>query len=113
MQTEGRYKVQVIDRALAILEVLAGEGPALTLAELATRMKLPKSTMLRLLGVLQQHRFVHREPRSGDYQLGLKLVELGAIASAQLDFVNRARPHLHRLMSVTGETVFLSVLDGG
>ena len=112
MQTEQRYKVQVIDRALAILEVLAADGPALTLAELAGRIKLPKSTVLRLLSVLQQHRFVDREPRSGDYRLGLKLVELGASASSQLDFVDRARPYLKHLMDTTGETVFLSVLDG-
>jgi DNA-binding IclR family transcriptional regulator len=112
MQTEARYKVQVIDRALAILEVLAAEGPALTLAELAGRIKLPKSTVLRLLSVLQQHRFVDRESRSGDYRLGLKLVELGASAASQLNFVERARPHLNRLMAATGETVFLSVLDG-
>ena len=112
MQTEARYKVQVIDRALAILEVLAAEGPALTLAELAGRIKLPKSTVLRLLSVLQQHRFVDRESRSGDYRLGLKLVELGASAASQPNFVERARPHLNRLMAATGETVFLSVLDG-
>jgi len=112
MQTRGRYKVQVIDRALAILEVLADEGPALTLAELAGRIRLPKSTVLRLLNVLRQHRFVARDSRSGDYSLGLKLVELGTCASSQLDFVERARPHLDRLMAATSETVFLSVLDG-
>jgi DNA-binding IclR family transcriptional regulator len=112
MQSETRYKVQVIDRALAIIEVLAAEGPALTLAELAARIELPKSTVLRLLNVLQRHRFVEREPRSGDYRLGLKLVELGSAASAQLDFVERARPWLRRLLDATGETVFLSVLDG-
>jgi DNA-binding IclR family transcriptional regulator len=112
MQTTGRYKVQVIDRALAILEVLADEGPALTLAELARRIRLPKSTVLRLLNVLWQHRFVARDSRAGDYRLGLKLVELGTCASSQLDFVERARPHLDRLMAATSETVFLSVLDG-
>lgn len=113
MQTEGgRYKVQVIDRALAILEMLADEGPALTLAELAGRIRLPKSTVLRLLNVLRQHRFVARDSRAGDYRLGLKLVELGTCASSQLDFVERARAHLDRLMVATGETVFLSVLDG-
>lgn len=111
MQT-AQYKVQVIDRALAILEVLAADGPALTLAELAGRIKLPKSTVLRLLSVLQQHRFVDKELRSGDYRLGLKLVELGASASSQMGFVERARPHLSRLLDAIGETVFLSVLDG-
>jgi len=112
MQSTNKYTVQVIDRALAILEVLADDGPALTLAELAGRIRLPKSTVLRLLNVLQQHRLVARDSRSGNYRLGLKLMELGTSAASQLDFVERARPHLNRLMATTGETVFLSVLDG-
>src|SRR5260221_10140061 len=106
------YKVQVIDRALALLEILAANGPAMTLAELARRVELPKSTALRLLAVLQRHRFVEREASTGDYRLGLKLLELGSQAAAQFDFGDRARPCLDRLMSSTGESVFLSVLDG-
>jgi IclR family transcriptional regulator, KDG regulon repressor len=106
------YKVQVIDRVLALLEILAANGPAMTLAELARRVDLPKSTVLRLLAVLQRHRFVERESSTGDYRLGLKLLELGSQAAAQFDFGDRARAYLDRLMSGTGESVFLSVLDG-
>ena len=107
------YRVQVIDRVLALLEILAANGPAMTLAELARAVHLPKSTALRLLAVLQRHRFVEREASTGDYRLGLKLLELGSQAAAQLDFGDRARPYLDRLMAATGESVFLSVLDGG
>src|SRR5882757_7077860 len=106
------YKVQVIDRVLALLEILAANGPAMTLAELARRVDLPKSTALRLLAVLQRHRFVERESSTGDYRLGLKLLELGSQAAAQFDFGDRAQPCLDRLMSSTGESVYLSVLDG-
>ena len=112
MMRHGTYKIQVIDRALAMLDLLATDGPALTLAELARRSKLPKSTSLRLLNVLQRHRFVDRDPRTGGYRLGLKLHELGSQAVAQFDFVERARPHLRRLMAASGESVFLAVLDG-
>ncbi|MDO8431889.1 MAG: helix-turn-helix domain-containing protein [Candidatus Binatus sp.] len=102
----------MIDRVLALLEILAANGPAMTLAELARRVELPKSTALRLLAVLQRHRFVERESSTGDYRLGLKLFELGSQAAAQFDFGDRAQPYLDRLMSSTGESVFLSVLDG-
>jgi len=112
MMRHATYKIQVIDRALAMLDLLATDGPALTLAELARRSKLPKSTSLRLLNVLQRHRFVDRDPRTGGYRLGLKLHELGSQAVAQFDFVERARPHLRRLMAASGESVFLAVLDG-
>ena len=106
------YKVQVIDRALAILEELARKGAPMALSELSATLKLPKTTVLRLLSVLQRHRFIDKDARSGDYRLGLKLVELGASASAQLDLIDRALPLMNRLMSATNESVLLSVLDG-
>jgi DNA-binding IclR family transcriptional regulator len=107
------YRVQVIDRVLGALEILAHDGPALTLGELSQRLGLPKSTMLRLLMVLEQHRFVQKDARSGVYRLGLKLFELGSRALAQLNLGDRAKPHLARLVFITSETAFLCVLDDG
>jgi IclR family KDG regulon transcriptional repressor len=107
------YRVQVLDRALSILEVLGREGPELTLAELSERLRLPKSTAHRLLGVLEQHRFVERGQRGGRYRLGLRLFELGSKVIASLDLRERARRHLERLMLETGETSHLCVLDDG
>jgi DNA-binding IclR family transcriptional regulator len=107
------YRVQVIDRVLSVLEILASEGAAWTLVELSTRLGLPKSTVLRLLMVLESHRFVEKDIQSGGYRLGLKLFELGSRAMAQRDLGNRAKPHLERLVFATGETAFLCVLDGG
>lgn len=107
------YRVQVIDRALSMLEILANVGPALTLGELSKRLGLPKSTVLRLLMVLERHRFVEKEAQSGAYRLGLKLFELGSRAVAQLDLGERAKPHLERLVFATGETAYLCILDDG
>jgi DNA-binding IclR family transcriptional regulator len=107
------YRVQVIDRALSVLEVLAEEGRPLSLVKLSKSLDLPKSTTMRLLMVLEGHRFVQKSAESGLYSLGLKLFELGSKAAAQFDLTERARPHLERMVSRTGETAYLSVLDGG
>ena len=109
---ESSYRVQVIDRALGVLEALAGEGQPMSLVKLSKRLGLPKSTTMRLLMVLEGHRFVEKSAESGLYRLGLKLFELGSKAVAQFDLTERARPHLERLVSRTGETAYLSVLDG-
>jgi DNA-binding IclR family transcriptional regulator len=109
---EPSYRVQVIDRALGVLEMLAGEGQPMSLVKLSKRLGLPKSTTMRLLMVLEGHRFVEKSAESGLYRLGLKLFELGSKAVAQFDLTERARPHLERLVSRTGETAYLSVLDG-
>jgi DNA-binding IclR family transcriptional regulator len=107
------YRVQVIDRALSVLEVLADEGQPLSLVKLSKILGLPKSTTMRLLMVLEGHRFVQKNAENGLYRLGLKLFELGSKAVAQFDLTERARPHLERLVSRTSETAYLSVLDGG
>lgn len=107
------YRVQVIDRALGVLEVLAEEGQPLSLVKLSKSLQLPKSTTMRLLMVLEGHRFVQKSAESGLYSLGLKLFELGSKAAAQFDLTERARPYLERMVSRTGETAYLSVLDGG
>lgn len=107
------YRVQVLDRALGILDILAQEGKEMALLELSERVRLHKSTAHRLLRVLERHRLVDRDPESGRYRLGLKLFELGSRALASLDLAGRARPWLKRLVSGTGETAHFSILDRG
>jgi len=107
------YKVQVLDRALAALEVLAARPTDCSLAELCTALKLHKSTLHRLMMVLEQHRLVEKNPDSGRYRLGLKLFEFGSKAFGAVDLRRHAKPYLDRLQREFGETVFLCILDDG
>ncbi len=107
------YRVQVLDRALAIIDTLAGEGPDASLMDLSEKLHLHKSTVHRLLMILQRHRIVERQPRTGRYQLGLRLFELGSVAIARFNIRERARMHLRRLVLEVDETVHLCVLDSG
>jgi DNA-binding IclR family transcriptional regulator len=76
-------------------------------------MKLHKSTVHRLMMVLEQHRLVDKNPDTGRYRLGLKLFELGSKALGTTDLRRHARPYLDRLQRELGETVFLCMLDEG
>lgn len=105
------YQVQVLDRALAILQVLSAEGPDLSLGEISTKLDLHKSTVHRLIMVLERHKLIERNSVNGRFRLGLKLFELGTRAVSQLDLRERARPVLERLVLETSETVHLCVLD--
>ncbi len=107
------YRVQVLDRALAALEILANRDGECSLVDLCTEMKLHKSTVHRLAMVLEQHRLVHKNPDTGRYRLGLRLFEFGSKAIAALDLRGRARPYLDRLQRQFGETVFFCILDDG
>ena len=107
------YKVQVLDRALAALAILANRSSESSLVELCTQLRLHKSTVHRLMMVLEQHRLVVKNPETGRYRLGLKLFELGSKALDGIDLRGRARPYLDRLQQQFGETVFFCILDDG
>lgn len=107
------YRVQVLDRALAVIDALADAREDASLAELAGKLQLHKSTVHRLVMILERHRVVERDPTSGRYHLGLRLFELGTIAIDRLNIRQRARRHLEHLLFEVDETVHLCMLDGG
>jgi len=107
------YQVQVLDRSVAILETLAAAEEDLSLFEIAEHLRLHKSTIHRLLMVLERHRLVERRADGGRYGLGLRLFELGTRAFTRLGLGERARPHLEKLAVETGETAHLCILDDG
>ncbi len=107
----GPYKVQVLDRAVAILELLSGSSSEMSLGELTDATGLHKSTVHRLLQVLETHHLVSKSVLHGRYRLGMKLFELGSRAVANLDLRDRFRSRLEWLVLRTAETVHLCVMD--
>ncbi len=107
------YKIQVLDRALAIINAIAESRTDVPLMELAESVKLHKSTVHRILMILESYRIVDRDTQSGHYRLGLRLFELGNIAIGTFNIRDRARRHLERLLYEVDETVHLCVLDAG
>lgn len=106
-----RYRVQVLDRSFRILEALAAAPDELSPAEIALRLRLHKSTVHRLLVVLEAQRFIRRTA-DGRYGLGMKLIEMGSRAVEQLDLGEHALPFLEQLVGETGETAHICVLSG-
>jgi DNA-binding IclR family transcriptional regulator len=107
------YRVQVLDRALEILRLLGESQTDSSLAELCAALNLHKSTVHRLMMVLEQHRLVDKHPDTGRYRLGLRLFELGSKAISVLDLRERSRPFLDQVLCETQETVHLCILDEG
>jgi len=105
-----RYKVQVLERALTLLDALATANREVGPAELSAMLHLHKSTIHRLLKVLEGHRFVRRNAH-GKYDLGLKLFELGNVSVSRFSLPKRAEPFLKEVVSETGETAHICVLS--
>src|ERR1700683_4362281 len=107
---QGTYKVQALDRAFAVLDLLGESDTALGLAQVASSLQLHKSTAHRFLMVLERHRMVERTS-SSKFRLGLRLFDLGNRAIEQYDLRDRAQPHLRRLVAETEETAHLCILE--
>ena len=108
---DDRYRVQVVDRVLEILEAFSIDTPELGVSELSRAIGLNKGTAHRLLSALERHRLVEQDQTTGRYHLGLRLWELGNRAVARLELPGPAMPALHQLSHETGETAHLAVLD--
>src|SRR6202040_1652201 len=75
--------VRSVDRALAILTVMAGggRGAARALFELRRVSGLAKSTTHRLLMTLIARGFVEPATRTGQYRLGIQASVVGAVST--------------------------------
>jgi DNA-binding IclR family transcriptional regulator len=101
--------VAAVDRALLLLSAFrAGDGE-LTLAELAARAQLVKSTALRLLASLVHFGFVRRTD-AGLYALGPEIPRLNGLAAASSPLEAEVMPALRRLVERTRETAAFHVV---
>ena len=101
----------VLERGIAILECFSETRLRLSLRELAGLTGLDKATLLRLLGVLQRARMVHRFD-NGCYAPGPALLHLGMLYRSTFDLAERLQPVLRAVMRQTGETVAFYVRSG-
>jgi DNA-binding IclR family transcriptional regulator len=106
-----RQGVDAVDRALSILTAFGEADRDLSLAEISRRTGLYKSTILRLIGSLEQFKFLHRNPE-GLYVLGSELWRLGAQYQRSFSLEEQVRSRLVNLVEVTSETGSYYVRDG-
>lgn len=102
-------RVAVVERAVAVLDALAGADGDLGTNEIARSTGINASSVSRLLATLTGVGLVTYVPETGRYRLGLRMLQLGNAAAARLDVRETARPHLIALVQATGETATLSV----
>lgn len=100
--------IQVVERMMKLLDVLAGHPEPLGLKHLAQATGLHPSTAHRILAAMAADRIVDRiEPSS--YRLGMRLLELGNLVKSRISVRELALPIMRELHGLTGETVNLSV----
>jgi len=101
-----------VDKAIDVLFHLHRASGPRGLTEVATALRLPKSSTHRLLASLRRRGLVEQDER-GSYRPGTGLIALGLGAQQREPAVVAARPVLERAAREVGETFFLVVARGG
>lgn len=109
------HRVPVIDKMMAVLELLRQSAAGLTINDVVKQTRIPRSTVYRILNTLGSHGVVSRKG-GATYVLGIKLVSLAAGVDPRVgrdDLVRLGHGPLEDLAAATGETCKISVLSDG
>jgi len=109
----GEGRNQSLIRALTLLERLSQTPDGLSLTDLSYQLGMPAATVHRLLSTFEEFDFVEQDAEHGLWFVGLKTFTVGNAFVHRRDFVASARPHMHSLVELCGETVNLGVIDDG
>jgi DNA-binding IclR family transcriptional regulator len=103
--------IQVIDRAMSLVTILARSSGPISLTRLAEQAGLHTASAHRILGALMAHGLIEKTG-AGEYDLGVRWLEVGNRLRARLNIRQVAMPFMQQLAQQTGETVNLIVRRG-
>lgn len=109
-QPESGIPVQSVDRALTALEIVAKLGSA-GITEIAAELGVHKSTVSRLMAVLEARGYVEQLSERGKYRLGFTVVRLAGSTSAHMDLPRQSQDICDELAARVGETTNIAILD--
>ncbi len=105
--------VQSVERAAAILQLLADTAEPMRLGDLAAALGLPKGTVHGLVATLREAGFVDQDAGTGRYSAAAALLHLGAVALDVNELKARALNWTDALARHTGEAALVARLDDG
>jgi DNA-binding IclR family transcriptional regulator len=107
-----RYAVPGLERGLNILKLFSRARRAIAAPEMARELRIPRSTVFRLVQTLEAMGFLRRLDNARDYALGPTVLALGFEYLGSLDLVELANPVLAQLRDQTGCSAHLAILSG-
>lgn len=108
----GSSGIRVIARAADVLMSLSTHPEGLSLREIAQFVKLPRSTVQRIVNSLEEANLVIAASPTSGFRLGPTITRL-AEAVRPFDIARMAHPLIVQLSTETGETVDFTILSHG
>lgn len=106
-----RQFVTALARGLQLLRCFRSAEERLGNQQLAERCQLPKSTVTRLTHTLTATGYLHQDPASGRYRLGMAALGIGGASLARLEITSRSRPLMQALAERSGLQIALGLRE--
>ncbi len=108
----GLNMIQVIDRALSIIEYIAREKQAVSLGDISKKVGISSTTCSNIIKDLLQRGYLEQEGHGKGYRIGPMCLGLGQLSDPYFSLRYFAEPVIQRIAEQTGETALISVLCG-
>ncbi len=109
-RNKASYIIQSVTNALDLLEEFRGEETELGVTELSKRLALHKNNVFRLLATLESRGYMEQNRLTGNYRLGLRVLELGQVFIKHMGLLKMARPVLEEIVEKCNETAYLGLI---
>jgi DNA-binding IclR family transcriptional regulator len=100
---------QSIEKTFNIIEIMAEGGEPLRLQDIALKVDMPASTVLRLVNTLVSCGYAYQDSNTLKYSLSLKFMQIGGLVSSQTRIRDIAHPYLLEISKKSKESVCLAI----
>lgn len=101
--------IQSLKIGIDIIEIVVNSKMPMKFADIKEKTQMTKSNLYKYMNTLTQLDILVRDPYSGLYYLGPKLIHYGAKALDNQDVLTMISPHMQEIVEHSGCTVILSI----
>lgn len=108
LETKGNRSVS---KALRIIETLAESPKAMRLIDIASRVEMPPSTVLRMIATLVDYGYLAQDADSQRYFLTMKFATIGSMVASRFNMRDIVHPYIARIARLYGEATCMAIDD--
>lgn len=107
---KSNHSVPNLERALTILELLAGHPEGLNITEISNQLDIPKNSTFRITSTLLDKGYLYRDEKSKAFSLTGKLLSIGYSALSEETLIEKSVDVMKALRDELKETVLLGIM---
>lgn len=104
--------LKTLENSLILLKKFSKNKSSWGVRELSKELNMSHSVVSRILKTYQKYGFLIQDSETKKYQIGLMFWQYGLLVNKEFRFLDFINPILEKIVNETGESVFITWLDG-